>query len=177
MYTYINTYKDPIILIYLCYVRAITSPQLFSNTLTFDCNGKFVAMSRPATWKMQHVFSSTYLPRVMQFKKHAQGHRPQGLQRGLIYVHFSRAQLNFEKRVYYENNFKLFKLSRQTSIHIWIHTYVCLTLSLLFCFLFTAHFVNTTEIKLRSKNCLKLRAHSPKNFLLREWKRAGQQNM
>lgn len=93
------------------------------------------------------------------------------------YILFSRAQLNFEKRVYYENNFKLFKLSRQTSIHIWIHTYVCLTLSLLFCFLFTAHFVNTTEIKLRSKNCLKLRAHSPKNFLLREWKRAGQRNM
>lgn len=66
---------------------------------------------------------------------------------------------------------------KQAYIHIWIHTYVCLTLSLLFCFLFTAHFVNTTEIKLRSKNCLKLRAHSPKNFLLREWKRAGQQNI
>lgn len=64
MYTYINTYKGPIILIYLCYVRTITSPQLFSNTLTFDCNGKFVAMSRPATWKMQHVFSSVPTYRV-----------------------------------------------------------------------------------------------------------------
>lgn len=87
-YTYINTYKGPIILIYLCYVRAITSPQLFSNTLTFDCNGKFVAMSRPATWKMQHVFSSVPTYRVWCNSKstpRATGHRPQGLQRGLIY--------------------------------------------------------------------------------------------
>lgn len=47
------------------------------------------------------------------------------------------------------------------------YIHICLTLSmpfLLFCFLFTAHFVNTTEIKLRSKNCVELRADSSKNF-------------
>lgn len=45
-------------------------------------------------------------------------------------------------------------------MNTYLHTYLCLTLSLPFCFLFTAHFVNTTEIKLRSKNCLELRALS-----------------
>lgn len=33
---------------------------------------------------------------------------------------------------------------------------MCLTLRFCFCFLFTAHFINTTKIKLRSNYCGKL---------------------